>query len=142
MAGVARVRLAALDRQAQPCGSTGGNVVGGLVAANSSAPFPALSGHPDLGPFVTNTGTVTNSYWDPVTTDAATSAAGTTRTTQEFLVRFGLNDLAELPKPEDLDADLAATVEARELAAPTAAPPSIHLEPDAATETDVSEAGE
>jgi len=44
------------------------------------------------------------------------------RTTQDFLVRFGLNELSELPKPEDLDADLAATVEAREIAAPTAEP--------------------
>jgi len=30
------------------------------------------------------------------------------RTTKEFLVRFGLNDLAELPKPEEIDEDLAA----------------------------------
>jgi len=29
------------------------------------------------------------------------------RTTREFLVRFGLNDLAELPRPEELDEDLA-----------------------------------
>jgi segregation and condensation protein B len=50
------------------------------------------------------------------------------RTTQDFLMRFGLNDLAELPKPEDLDADLAATVEAREIAAPTAAATGIHIE--------------
>jgi segregation and condensation protein B len=34
------------------------------------------------------------------------------RTTREFLVRFGLNELTDLPKPEELDADLAATVEA------------------------------
>jgi segregation and condensation protein B len=50
------------------------------------------------------------------------------RTTQDFLVRFGLNDLTDLPKPEDLDADLAATVEAREIAAPTAAAPGIFIE--------------
>jgi len=50
------------------------------------------------------------------------------RTTQDFLVRFGLNELDELPRPEDLDADLAATVEAREIAAPTATPPSIHVD--------------
>jgi len=50
------------------------------------------------------------------------------RTTQDFLVRFGLNDLAELPKPEDLDADLAATVEAREIAAPTATLSAIRVE--------------
>ena len=29
---------------------------------------------------------------------------------------------------EDLDADLAATLEAREIAAPTAGPPAIHVE--------------
>ena len=50
------------------------------------------------------------------------------RTTQEFLVRFGLNELDELPRPEDLDADLASTVEAREIAAPTALAPSIRIE--------------
>ena len=31
------------------------------------------------------------------------------RTTRDFLVRFGLNELDELPKPEELDEDLAAT---------------------------------
>jgi len=51
------------------------------------------------------------------------------RTTQDFLVRFGLNELTELPKPEDLDADLAATLEAREIAAPTATLSAIHVEP-------------
>lgn len=50
------------------------------------------------------------------------------RTTQDFLVRFGLNELDELPRPEDLDSDLAATVEAREIAAPTAGSPSIHVD--------------
>jgi segregation and condensation protein B len=52
------------------------------------------------------------------------------RTTPDFLMRFGLNEIGELPRPEDLDADLAATVEAREIAAPTATPPSIHVETD------------
>ena len=33
------------------------------------------------------------------------------RTTREFLVRFGLNDLAELPKPEEIDEDLVAGTE-------------------------------
>ena len=58
------------------------------------------------------------------------------RTTQDFLIRFGLNDLAELPRPEDLDADLAATVEAREIAAPTATETSIHVENGAAAPED------
>lgn len=52
------------------------------------------------------------------------------RTTQDFLVRFGLNDLAELPRPEDLDADLAATVEAREIAPLTAQETAIHISSD------------
>ena len=43
------------------------------------------------------------------------------RTTREFLVRFGLNELDDLPKPEELDADLAATVASEETAAPAAA---------------------
>jgi len=30
------------------------------------------------------------------------------KTTKEFLIRFGLNDLAELPRPEEIDEDLAA----------------------------------
>jgi segregation and condensation protein B len=69
------------------------------------------------------------------------------RTTQDFLVRFGLNELTELPRPEDFDADLAATVEAREIAAPTAAMPAIHVEsglaePEADGELDESSAKE
>src|SRR5215831_4172156 len=58
-----------------------------------------------------------------VTTAGKKAVVGTPffyRTTPDFLMRFGLNELAELPRPEDLDADLAATVEAREIAAPTA----------------------
>jgi segregation and condensation protein B len=69
------------------------------------------------------------------------------RTTPDFLMRFGLNELTELPRPEELDADLAATVEAREIAAPTAGAPSIHLEgelegEDAAPEPDAGPAPE
>ena len=66
-----------------------------------------------------------------VTTAGKKAVVGTPffyRTTPDFLMRFGLNDLAELPRPEDLDADLASTVEAREIAAPTAAAPSIRIE--------------
>ena len=61
------------------------------------------------------------------------------RTTQDFLVRFGLNELDELPRPEDLDADLAATVEAREIAAPTAEPPSIRIESSDGTSREEAE---
>ena len=56
------------------------------------------------------------------------------RTTQDFLVRFGLNELTELPKPEDLDADLAGTLEAREIAAPTATLSAIRVEPGVSDE--------
>ena len=63
------------------------------------------------------------------------------KTTQDFLVRFGLNELGELPKPEDLDADLASTVEAREIAAPTATLSGIHVEPGVFADPD-GDAGE
>ena len=66
-----------------------------------------------------------------ITTAGKKAVVGTPffyRTTPDFLMRFGLNELAELPRPEDLDADLAATVEAREIAAPTAGRPSIRVE--------------
>ncbi len=55
------------------------------------------------------------------------------RTTREFLVRFGLNELDDLPKPEELDEDLAATVAPDEAAAPAAAdvsPPPEESEPE------------
>jgi hypothetical protein len=55
-------------------------------------------------------------------------------------MRFGLNELSELPRPEELDADLTATVEAREIAAPTALPPSIHLESGPEQDDEVSDA--
>lgn len=67
-----------------------------------------------------------------VTTAGKKAVVGTPflyRTTPDFLMRFGLNELDELPRPEDLDADLAATLEAREIAAPTAGPPGIRVEP-------------
>jgi segregation and condensation protein B len=57
-----------------------------------------------------------------VTTAGRKAVVGTPflyRTTREFLVRFGLNELEDLPKPEELDQDLAATVEGD--AAPTPA---------------------
>lgn len=50
------------------------------------------------------------------------------RTTQDFLVRFGLNDLSELPKPEDLDADLAATIDTTPALPLPTLPPGIHIE--------------
>jgi segregation and condensation protein B len=48
-----------------------------------------------------------------VTTAGRKAVVGTPflyRTTPDFLVRFGLNELSELPKPEELAEDLAATV--------------------------------
>ncbi len=62
------------------------------------------------------------------------------KTTPDFLMRFGLNELSELPRPEELDADLTATVDAREIAAPTAHPPSIHVEADPESDDEVSDA--
>jgi segregation and condensation protein B len=41
------------------------------------------------------------------------------RTTREFLIRFGLNDLDDLPRPEELDSDFAAEPDE---AAPSADP--------------------
>lgn len=49
-----------------------------------------------------------------VTTAGRKQVVGTPflyRTTPDFLVRFGLNELEELPKPEEITEDLAATVE-------------------------------
>jgi segregation and condensation protein B len=51
------------------------------------------------------------------------------RTTRDFLVRFGLNELDDLPKPEELDEDLAATVASEETAAPAPAEMSAPPEP-------------
>jgi len=79
-----------------------------------------------------------------VTTAGKKAVVGTPflyRTTPDFLMRFGLNDLAELPRPEDIDADLAATLEAREIAAPTAGPPGIRVEPADAGEAFEEETG-
>jgi segregation and condensation protein B len=59
-----------------------------------------------------------------VTTAGRKAVVGTPflyRTTREFLVRFGLNELDDLPKPEELDEDLAATVEGEAAEAAAAA---------------------
>ena len=53
------------------------------------------------------------------------------RTTNEFLIRFGLNDLDELPKPEEIEEDLAATVgDPAAAAAPLPPPVLSSLEED------------
>jgi segregation and condensation protein B len=47
-----------------------------------------------------------------ITTAGKKAVVGTPflyRTTREFLVRFGLNDISELPEPQELEEDLAAT---------------------------------
>lgn len=49
-----------------------------------------------------------------ITTAGKKAVVGTPflyRTTPDFLMRFGLNQLDELPKPEEIEEDLAATVE-------------------------------
>jgi segregation and condensation protein B len=54
-----------------------------------------------------------------VTTAGRKAVVGTPflyKTTPDFLVRFGLNELEELPKPEELAEDLAATVSESPLA--------------------------
>ena len=51
------------------------------------------------------------------------------RTTPEFLVRFGLKELEELPKPEELAEDMAATV-ATPLAPELPAPASMRITGD------------
>jgi len=66
------------------------------------------------------------------------------RTTRDFLVRFGLNELDDLPKPEELDEDLAATIEGEgeTASAGTAAEPlpeALESEPAAAQEADEEE---
>ena len=63
------------------------------------------------------------------------------RTTRDFLVRFGLNELDDLPKPEELDEDLAATVASEETAAPAVAEMSAPPEPPESGE-DVEEEDE
>lgn len=60
-----------------------------------------------------------------VTTAGRKSVVGTPflyRTTRDFLVRFGLNELDDLPKPEELDEDLAATVPSEDAVAGETAP--------------------
>jgi segregation and condensation protein B len=68
-----------------------------------------------------------------VTTSGRKPVVGTPflyRTTREFLVRFGLNELDDLPKPEELDEDLAATVLSDEATAGEPASPENPLLPE------------
>ncbi len=74
-----------------------------------------------------------------VTTSGRKPVVGTPflyRTTRDFLVRFGLNDLADLPKPEELDEDLAATVEGAVTEPASAAGPQLPEEPSSEGESD------
>ena len=62
-----------------------------------------------------NSASVVNTLFEKrlVTTAGRKAVVGTPflyRTTQEFLIRFGLKELDELPKPEELAEDMAATV--------------------------------
>jgi segregation and condensation protein B len=62
-----------------------------------------------------NSASVVNTLFEKklITTAGRRPVVGTPflyRTTSEFLVRFGLKELEELPKPEELAEDLAATV--------------------------------
>ena len=64
---------------------TGGGLVGGLVAANASGPLGPAASNPDFAPFLTGTGTTTNSYWDTQTTGVNNSAGGTGLTTRQLI---------------------------------------------------------
>lgn len=62
-----------------------------------------------------NSASVVNTLFEKklITTAGRKAVVGTPflyRTTPEFLVRFGLKELEELPKPEELAEDMAATV--------------------------------
>jgi segregation and condensation protein B len=62
-----------------------------------------------------NTASVVKTLFEKrlITTAGRKSVVGTPflyRTTHEFLIRFGLKQLEELPKPEELEEDLSATV--------------------------------
>jgi len=62
-----------------------------------------------------NSASVVNTLFEKnlITTAGRKAVVGTPflyRTTPEFLVRFGLRELEELPKPEELAEDMAATV--------------------------------
>ena len=77
-----------------------------------------------------------------VTTSGRKPVVGTPflyRTTREFLVRFGLNELDDLPKPEELDEDLGATVPSEDAAAGPAESAAESGEPE---DDDDTEAGE
>ena len=52
---------------------------------------------------------------------------------------FGLNELTELPRPDELDSDLSATVEARELAPITSEPTAIRVDSDVEDDEDDDE---
>jgi filamentous hemagglutinin family protein len=75
--GFAAVNVGTLDQTYAIGKITGGGLVGGLVASNTSAPLPpSLTNDSLIGPTLTGTGTATTSYWDTQTTGVATSAQG------------------------------------------------------------------
>ncbi len=76
-----------------------------------------------------------------ITTAGRKAVVGTPflyRTTAEFLVRFGLNELTELPKPEELEEDLSATVS--EPLPPEAFSPPAERPPEEDEDEDADEA--
>jgi segregation and condensation protein B len=77
-----------------------------------------------------NSASVVNTLFEKklITTAGRKPVVGTPflyRTTPEFLVRFGLRELEELPKPEELAEDMAATVAAP--LPPESAPSALEL---------------
>lgn len=86
-----------------------------------------------------NSASVLNTLFEKklITTAGRKSVVGSPflyRTTPDFLVRFGLKDVEDLPRPEELAEDLAATV--------GEAPPEPMPEAIAAAETDEDAGGE
>ncbi|MGH9366621.1 MAG: SMC-Scp complex subunit ScpB [Thermoanaerobaculia bacterium] len=82
-----------------------------------------------------NSSSVVNTLFEKnlITTAGRKSVVGSPflyRTTPDFLVRFGLKDVEDLPRPEELAEDLAATVGE----APEPAPPADAPEQDASDE--------
>jgi segregation and condensation protein B len=107
-----------------------------IIAYRSPITLPRDSGHPGvirssvLKTPVSRRKLITTSGKESRSSERRSSTHRTATRGFSWSRLFGLNDLAELPRPEDLDADLAATVEAREIAPLTAQETAIHISSD------------
>ena len=91
-----------------------------------------------------NSASVVNTLFEKrlVTTAGRKAVVGTPclyRTTPEFLIRFGLKELDELPKPEELAEDMAATVAEPLPPEPVARASAPEPEDDAENDDDVED---